>query len=554
MAVESHETPLVDELCALYMSILNGASDTSAALEERLAFYTEFRWLARLHTNDCFAEDVWNTTPLAAWRESIDRLTVGQLLSLPFVELTAIAELGLDSSLETYIRRTRELAIYARWQETSALVQAPLPLSSAFVHGMHPKKLHEVATLGPFTARFGQAVQQRRAGDVARPLRVIDLGSGKGYVSQLLAFEFGLDVACVEGNPAYHASALERMQKYEHYCSRKRPAARQTAVAGHITPIACHLPVQTPYDAFADMLRAHGLSFGANDNHANVLLGLHTCGDLASTILRLTTADCACIDAVVVVPCCYNLLTAAGFPTSRLLTGRLSLGLEERNLAAQNLPKWQTDYDDSASDFAIALRKLMFRSLIEPVLRCEILAQQGEEALMAATKLPDGRSAAGYTRLQLGLGERNAAGFPCVPINALQLVSQSKRGEPSCAAWAEQVFAHIGLAYDRETLFARYPPLACADNAGAGAGAGTDDAGVVDPGSHMFRRFIAFFALRTMISPVLEALILLDHVQFLHESTVIERAGLAPLFDPAQSPRSACIWAVRKGPVTAAHD
>jgi len=51
------------------------------------------------------------------------------------------------------------------------------------------------------------------------------------------------------------------------------------------------------------------------------------------------------------------------------------------------------------------------------------------------------------------------------------------------------------------------------------------------------RRLSSFFQLRTLLAPVIEAVIVLDRLAFLWETQDVVRAGILDIFDPVQSPR-----------------
>ena len=61
-----------------------------------------------------------------------------------------------------------------------------------------------------------------------------------------------------------------------------------------------------------------------------------------------------------------------------------------------------------------------------------------------------------------------------------------------------------------------------------------------------WRRVVVFFALRALLAPLWEALLLLDRLLFLGERGHL--AALVPLFDPALSPRNYAVVGVRRLP------
>ena len=61
-----------------------------------------------------------------------------------------------------------------------------------------------------------------------------------------------------------------------------------------------------------------------------------------------------------------------------------------------------------------------------------------------------------------------------------------------------------------------------------------------------WRRVVVFFALRALLAPLWEALLLLDRLLFLGERGHL--AALVPIFDPALSPRNYAVVGVRRLP------
>jgi hypothetical protein len=98
-------------------------------------------------------------------------------------------------------------------------------------------------------------------------------------------------------------------------------------------------------------------------------------------------------------------------------------------------------------------------------------------------------------------------------------------------AFAEAALARAGLPANRldRSELARYAAARCAD-------------GVVNAA----RRVAAMTALQAALAPLVESLLLTDHVLFLHESGVCEDIRAVPVFRPARSPRNVAIVARKR--------
>lgn len=120
---------------------------------------------------------------------------------------------------------------------------------------------------------------------------VVDLGSGQGYLSRLLAFQHGLNVLGVDGDPAQSAGAYRIDAQF---------SKRSTRVPGDLRHSTLLISPST-----LPQLQKSIVEFNGEKDW--LLCGLHTCGPLAYTTIDLffkTSAKC-----LVTVACCYNRLT-----------------------------------------------------------------------------------------------------------------------------------------------------------------------------------------------------------------------------------------------------
>lgn len=197
-----------------------------------------------------------------AWLDALEPWSYDQLLRLP-VLLSQVAE----PSLRLFLAET--LALSPAYPQLSN----ELPLSAFEAWGMNPKKQHEVRRLGAF-------IQQ--AANKLGVHRVIDLGAGLGYLSHFLTTNCGLEVEAVEAQ-SHHSSAAQERSRFLAYKLQQNASALEVTSL-HVTAqnFACVEPC--------------------------LLVGLHTCGDLAATSARIA-AEVDAVRGLVNVGCCYNLLS-----------------------------------------------------------------------------------------------------------------------------------------------------------------------------------------------------------------------------------------------------
>lgn len=181
----------------------------------RLASFLEkYYWLTSTHVTDYYTERLWEKIP-AEWR--------GVLESLSPQEATTFAGLAWNpSSLLSFlssrggggVMSTVPTCMRSFLNDLSALTLARTPMDwesvsapgggawgdikagKGFGKGMTPKKMHEVSRLSCFISDSLSA-QCRNARE--RPI-ILDIGSGQGYLSRVLAMRHSLNVVGVEAD------------------------------------------------------------------------------------------------------------------------------------------------------------------------------------------------------------------------------------------------------------------------------------------------------------------------------------------------------------------
>ena len=166
---------------------------------------------------------------------------------------------------------------------------------------------------------------------------LVDLGSGKAYLSQLLHSLHHIPVLAIDGRESNSLGAAERSRnlqtrwaglraRAEERARGETPSNRRTRTRGEresrpATPEA-RLVTLTKYveqgSDISPLVQQH-LQVPAAASLG--VVGLHTCGDLApssiTTFLHTERARLLCN-----VGCCYNHLTPLGFPLSNYLKSR----------------------------------------------------------------------------------------------------------------------------------------------------------------------------------------------------------------------------------------
>lgn len=245
---------------------------------------------------------------------------------------------------------------------------------------MKEKKNHEVEVISGIIAKLSKSHGKDHL--------IIDLGDGKGYLSSRLSLEYKLKVIGVDGNDSNTKEAVKRNEKL----SKKwktlviKEATKQNISADGLVDneaLQNNLYKTTSKMIFANTNLKNLVddAFPEEETSDICLVGLHTCGNLASNSLKqfVRTDN---IKILCNVGCCYHLIfeefeddffndemrmmdeqDSPGFPMSRYLRDKkYKLGRNARMLAAQCFERVLAEKkmpDDS----------LFYRALFEKILR-----------------------------------------------------------------------------------------------------------------------------------------------------------------------------------------
>jgi len=176
---------------------------------------------------------------------------------------------------------------------------------------------------------------------------VVDFGSGQGYLSQVLAFALGLNVVAIDndehqtqGSQTRQAQITKNLRNkpglalssYLLFSLRRTPSRhppQKIGKGGFLSHMTCHVSPET----FSEILEQGSPCTTPSSTPANLsnvisqmstpaliaplpvstgadkwlICGLHTCGDLAPTMIRSFVQSSA--DVLVNVGCCYHFLS-----------------------------------------------------------------------------------------------------------------------------------------------------------------------------------------------------------------------------------------------------
>ena len=520
-----------------------------------------------LHSQDLLVCDVWHSVP-GDWQSYLEKLSFTELGRLHIDPLPTRCG-DPPPSLAHFIALHRNLALHRQPSDEEEVSDtASIGATKSFTKAAkRAKKSHEVEKLSALIAAVALACNCSRA---------IDIGCGKGSLASHLSVTGGLDVVGLETQEDMAATAAA--------------TASRSVEGGHVRIWQRTIVPDEHAPAVVDRICSEAWPGGAAASSGVVLCALHACGDLSPTITRCF-AGAPSVTALVLVPCCYNLLTVhsdpcgakhwamravcqpcesspavaaalpspgtaqmpgtapvirprtarvpsvalaaamtAGFPLSDTVraTG-LILSRDARMTAtlreAAALPTaWLDGASATADDAAppAAVLRQLWNCLFAALVR-----DRYADLVPAGTRV-----STGGPRKQHHLRARQQ------PQDQVQLGDETaSTGRSEFVAFVEGALAQAGLPANRldRSELSRYAKTRCAE-------------GVVNAA----RRVAAIAALQAALAPLVESLLLVDHVLFLHESGVCEDIRAVPVFKPERSVRNVAIVArkrIRNGPI-----
>eukprot|EP00002_Diphylleia_rotans_P021497 TRINITY_DN4180_c0_g1_i3.p1 TRINITY_DN4180_c0_g1~~TRINITY_DN4180_c0_g1_i3.p1 ORF type:complete len:537 (+),score=106.21 TRINITY_DN4180_c0_g1_i3:109-1719(+) len=488
-----------------------------------------------LHSSnvDFFVLDLWSFLP-HEWHAPLQSLSVREAIELP----SGLLKEEWPESLKAYLYSARSFYLQKQPHE----LFRPHPDSiQELKKGFQEKKKHEVAVLAPAITKAANALGIKH---------LVDVGSGQGYLSNILAYRYGFHVTGIDSSDHNTQAATSKGEDL------KKDMEKMGVLAnGSYVGVTARVSSQTNLDVLESMVKesdemsTEHKDGGPSHHVPRMIVGLHCCGDLTSSMLRLFAAGQG--DALFQFSCCYHLITEAvdyehipcykkqggdglddckgcqqrhptpaladlGFPLSTPLRAvSCELGRRARIMACQSTDRWPLEYEESLQ----IMRNSLYRTVLEKILRDHYPGVHSLPAVLT-----------GFVPLDSARSE-----YPLVIKNIPAPVMRKSFGEYANYVLTQRLRAPIQHSVDE--LQQMYDNL--------------------DIGRH---RATVFWALKCVLSTVVESLILVDRVTYLREqlgldsdsANVSGRFGdvaVVPVFDPTISPRNMAIVAVRNGSI-----
>ncbi|XP_011404464.1 PREDICTED: methyltransferase-like protein 25 [Amphimedon queenslandica] len=187
----------------------HGKDITARRLLDLYQFISQYKSITESHSVDYFTENHWERLIPEGWKKDLLSLSQDDYFLYPKAHTESRSSTS-SISLGDFLLSIQSLKLLSSDQSQEAPPPAPPPDPSCVgQYGMSMKKVHEVNRMSEYLESV-----------LIRPLNIkqmIDIGSGKGYLSETLSFSHQLKVVGIESQPVTTLGALERCRKVEKF-------------------------------------------------------------------------------------------------------------------------------------------------------------------------------------------------------------------------------------------------------------------------------------------------------------------------------------------------
>ncbi|XP_065671514.1 methyltransferase-like protein 25B isoform X5 [Hydra vulgaris] len=285
-------------------------------LTQAFMFINEYQWMANSYVAEFFTQDLWNELP-QSWRDCLDRISLDELANNVLSKKKTVFYRSVwPLSLLSYVAACHALSLNHH-QKINNKNLSELP--EIFHKHIKPKKRHELSLLPQIINNVCKETYSTT---------VVDVGSGLGHLSRILAYQYGYNVTAIEMTGHRLPVAEKYDKEIEDDLKRRNMISINVGSVCHvekcidpdISAIAfssllfncksqlnetsvCEINGSVVSDSCILNNSVSYFKKTVNVEHC-VLIGLHTCGDLASTMMKVFKSTQS-IKGLVSVSCCY---------------------------------------------------------------------------------------------------------------------------------------------------------------------------------------------------------------------------------------------------------
>lgn len=268
--------------------------------------YKLYKGILNSYVSDFYLENHWDQRLPTKWKLFLENLSFSEIAQLLDYEKpsklasTPLTILCLQKILQSFCitrRQAQNLRVHSK-SEPKFL--------NFFWKNVKLKKRHEIELMSQVC--YQTALK-------ANCFNIVDIGSGLGHLSRMLAYQYGFRVCTIEANENLTRLAPKLDLQFEKMlCLKKIPYINIKQ------PIHIHRRIEDSLSSeeFNTLVRE---AIGSNNTDFKFgIIGLHPCGNLGATLLRLFR-ECPNAAFINIVSCCYMKLSLdpfmqIGFPLS----------------------------------------------------------------------------------------------------------------------------------------------------------------------------------------------------------------------------------------------
>ncbi|KAF7273747.1 hypothetical protein GWI33_013566 [Rhynchophorus ferrugineus] len=266
--------------------------------------YSLYKHLLNSYVSDFYLEDHWHTKLPASWRLFLEKLDVHHIARLLECQklnsiVSPLSILCLQEILQNH-SVLRHPTI-----KTELLLHNPCFMKLMWKN-VKLKKRHEIEIISNMCYQIAKKTNC---------FNIIDVGSGVGHLSRMLAYGYGFTVVTFEANKELSEMAKNLDIEFEKKLEQKK-------ITHLCQKRVIHVNHKVESNITADILISLILSFSNNQmsNFRFGIVGLHPCGNLGSILLKLFK-ECPNAVFINIASCCYMKLSLnssefKGYPLS----------------------------------------------------------------------------------------------------------------------------------------------------------------------------------------------------------------------------------------------
>ncbi|GFY65838.1 protein RRNAD1 [Trichonephila inaurata madagascariensis] len=256
----------------------------------------EYSWIYNVRNTEIFIHNVLENIPLS-WCEVLTAISDEDLCQLPFDFIQS----DWPPSLVSFLIQCQQLANFRFPPKTAHDIAINQRRSNYMPVKVASKKQFEIEIMADL---IGKICQEHNCH------LVLDIGSGLGYLDQLLHHRFSLGCIGIDSSLKYTNAANDRIKNDSCMNSMHHITFEVTHSEKCIEELKSILNEKTDWNC--GCVSANKLS-----SDSLVMVGLHSCGNLTQDMMKLF-CQMDEVKAFVCVGCCYNKINLNDFPMSSI--------------------------------------------------------------------------------------------------------------------------------------------------------------------------------------------------------------------------------------------